>query len=153
MLLKLFGGTFYQIQTVYIYLKITYVKFIRRGWEKEKRKRRVETHKSECHVIDDCLEAYAMMPQPPPILHPYICIYLKRYCDISGIVTTSILSYFLVLRVTRVTTRMTKIESMENLKKLLQKSRSSERILSWCSCGIKAEFSSYLGRLPISRTF
>ena len=41
--------------------------------------------------------------------------------DISGIVTTSILSFFLVLRVTRVTTRLTKVESMENFKKAFAK--------------------------------
>ena len=34
------------------------------------------------------LEAHTMMLQPLP--HPYISIYLKRYCDISGIVTASI---------------------------------------------------------------
>ena len=41
--------------------------------------------------------------------------------DISGIVTTSILSFFLVLRVTRMTTRLTKVESMENFKKAFAK--------------------------------
>ena len=41
--------------------------------------------------------------------------------DISGIVTTSILSFFLVLRFTRVTTRLTKVESMENFKKAFAK--------------------------------
>ena len=41
--------------------------------------------------------------------------------DISGIVTTSILSFFLVLRVTRVTTPLKKVESMENFKKAFAK--------------------------------